>query len=171
MRLPVRMRTKDKNILIAAGICLFLGQASARSASFIENTRDPFVSIIDLAKEEAKRTTKIDLPGVALRGIIYSDSKAVAIVNDELVMVGDNWSGYKVEAILKDRVVFNDGVRSYELVMQQKNLDAEQVEENKTEKITNEPKAQGLPEEGWQYGPPSQEIYRPDIPHSLERKE
>ncbi|MEW6075084.1 MAG: hypothetical protein AB1530_02150 [Candidatus Omnitrophota bacterium] len=170
------MRTISKvtkgyfRMLVAAGVSFLLWQVTASAANLLENTRDPFVSIIDLAKEEAQRTTKIDLPGVALRGIIYSDAKAVAIVNDELVMAGDNWSGYKVEDIRPDRVIFNDGMRSYELIMQQKDLDAEKAQENAKENVAEAPKVENRPQEEWQYGLPSQEKYGPGM-YMPERKE
>jgi len=170
----VRSISKTKKgyagILIIAGIYFLLWQVVAEGANFLENTRDPFVSIIDLAKDEAQRTTKIDLPGVALRGIIYSDSKAVAIVNDELVMTGDNWSGYKVEDIRRDRVVFNDGMRSYELIMQKKDSDEERAEENTKDRVNEAPKAQSRPGEERQYGFPAQENYGPGM-YMPERKE
>jgi len=156
--------------LVAAGTCVLLWQVTASAANLPENARDPFVSIIDLAKEEAQRTTKIDLPGVALRGIIYSDTKAVAIVNDELVMAGDNWSGYKVEDIRPDRVIFNDGMRSYELIMQQKDLDTEKAQENAKENVDEAPKIGNRPQEEWQYGLPPQEGYGPGM-YMPERKE
>lgn len=71
--------------------------------------RDPFVSIIDL---QAQRATlkKIDLSQIVLKGIIWNKSQAIAIINDELVMAGDDWQGFKVERIDKDSVTLKDSV-------------------------------------------------------------
>lgn len=83
------------------------------------NERDPFVSILDQEKQEEKQNkllleeeklnqekAKRALP-VVLNGIIWSDSKAVAIMNDELFGVGDEVEGYKVENIEKDTVILS----------------------------------------------------------------
>lgn len=71
--------------------------------------RDPFVSIIDL---QAQRATvkKIDLSQIVLKGIIWNKSQAIAIINDELVMVGDDWQGFKVERIDKDSVTLKESI-------------------------------------------------------------
>lgn len=64
--------------------------------------RDPFTSIIDLKEQLLGQQKKINLSQVALKGIIWNPTRAIAIINDELVMAGDNWQGYKVERIDKD---------------------------------------------------------------------
>jgi type II secretory pathway component PulC len=103
--------------------------------------KDPFVSIVDLEEESAVRQ-RLDLANVVLKGIIWSSSRSVAIINEELVMAGDDWAGYKVERIDKDSVSLSDGEKSYQLFLPED----EEVSAKETKKIvaaTQEP----LPQE------------------------
>ena len=100
---------------------LFIFYIAIFMAGFFINTfelraeeKDPFASIVDLQEEVAVRQ-KLDLSNVVLKGIIYSSSRSVAIINEELVMAGDTWLGYKVERIDKDNVTLSDGEKSYQL--------------------------------------------------------
>lgn len=103
--------------------------------------KDPFVSVVDLEEEAAVRQ-KLDLSNVVLKGIIYSSSKSVAIINEELVMAGDNWAGYKVERIDKDNVTLSDGEKSYQLSLPE-DEDVSTKEKKKIAATTQEP----LPQE------------------------
>lgn len=115
--------------------------------------KDPFVSIVDL-QEEATVRQKLDLSNVVLKGIIYSSSKSVAIINEELVMAGDNWAGYKVERIDKDNVTLSDGEKSYQLFLPA-DEEASTKETKKIVAVAPEP----LPQEmmnPWEKGAPMQ---------------
>lgn len=52
---------------------------------------------------------------IILQGIIYSQKRSVAIINNELIMAGDDWQGFKLERIGKDNVTLNDGINSYNI--------------------------------------------------------
>jgi len=80
--------------------------------------RDPFVSPVDLRQQRLAQKATIDLANVVLKGVIWNNRKAVAIINDELVMVGDEWQGFKVERVDTDSVTINDGMNSYRLSVQ-----------------------------------------------------
>jgi len=96
------------------------------SSHLYAEERDPFISIIDLQIESQKSTAKkIDLSKVVLKGIIWNDSKAVAIIDDELVMAGDEWKGLKVERIDKDSVTLSDEIKSYKLFIEGASLEKE----------------------------------------------
>lgn len=128
---------------------LFIFYIAIFMAGFFINTfelraeeKDPFASIVDLQEEAAVRQ-KLDLSNVVLKGIIYSSSKSVAIINEELVMAGDNWAGYKVERIDKDSVTLSDGEKSYQLSLPED----EDVSTKKKKKIaatTQEPLPQDM---------------------------
>ncbi len=79
--------------------------------------KDPFISIIDLQKE--KFAAQKSLKEMTLKGIIWNESKAVAIINDELLMAGDDWEGFKVERIDKDGVTLSDKEGSYKLYVEE----------------------------------------------------
>lgn len=94
-----------------------------------EQERDPFVSIIDLQEQEIKaEKIKVDLSNVVLKGIIWSNSRAIAIINEELAMLGDNWGGFKVESIDKDSVTLTREGRSYKLFVEEAIPTAEKKE-------------------------------------------
>ncbi len=90
------------------------------SSHLYAEERDPFISIIDLQIESQKfAAKKIDLSKVVLKGIIWNDSRAVAIIDDELVMAGDEWKGLKVERIDKDSVTLSDEIKSYKFFIEE----------------------------------------------------
>lgn len=80
--------------------------------------RDPFVSLLDLKKQklEAMRS-QINLSELSLKGIIWNDANPVAIINDEIVTQGEDWKGFKVEYIGREKVTLNDGLDSYDLTL------------------------------------------------------
>lgn len=80
--------------------------------------RDPFISIIELQSQKLS-AKKIDVSKVVLKGIIWNDSKAIAIIDDELLMAGDEWKGLKVERIDKDSVTLSDEIKSYKLFIEE----------------------------------------------------
>lgn len=77
--------------------------------------RDPFVSTIELKRQKSAAHKKINLSEIILQGIIYNQKRSVAIINNELVMAGDDWQGFKVVRIGKDSVTLNDGINSYDI--------------------------------------------------------
>jgi hypothetical protein len=82
--------------------------------------RDPFVSIIDLKKKQfGERKARIELSQVKLKGIIWNEFKPIAVINDDLVMIGEDWQGYEVTGIDKSTVTLNDGVKSYKLFIEE----------------------------------------------------
>ena len=92
--------------------CTLLGNISLVA----QEERDPFVSILDLRKEKIIASkNRIDLSKVILKGIIWNNKQPVAIINDELVMTGDDWQGYKLERIDRDGILLSDGENTYQL--------------------------------------------------------
>ena len=77
--------------------------------------RDPFISIMDLEKKQIVEQKTIDLSNVALKGIIWNDALAVAVINEELIMAGDTWRDFKVEKIEKDSVLLSIEGKEYTL--------------------------------------------------------
>ncbi|MFQ5681220.1 MAG: hypothetical protein ACE5GG_04130 [Candidatus Omnitrophota bacterium] len=77
--------------------------------------RDPFVSIIDIArekyrkekKEESPKEEKISLPPMDIEGIMMEDGNAVAIIDGEIIEKGDTLKGAKVELIDGQGATFN----------------------------------------------------------------
>ena len=90
-------------------------------ASYLKaEERDPFVSLIELEKEKLlAQGNKIDLSKIFLKGIIWNESKAVAIINDQLVMVGDDWQGFKIERIDKDSVTLSGQGEFYKVFVKE----------------------------------------------------
>ncbi|TYP00287.1 general secretion pathway protein B [Geothermobacter ehrlichii] len=66
-------------------------------------------------KPQASRPVKTEADAVPLTvsGIVYQDApeNRMAIINDLPVMTGSVVEGYRVEKILRDRVIFSDGER------------------------------------------------------------
>lgn len=87
---------------------------AAQEAGAQERDRDPFVSILDLQQQKMK----VDLSKVSLKGIIWEAARPVAIINDTLVTVGDEFFGFIVASIDKDKVTLTMGKESYMLAIE-----------------------------------------------------
>ena len=92
------------------GMCVAYNQQGAWAES-----RDPFISIIDLEKQKLVEQKVLDLSNVIVNGIIWNESASIAIINDELVMAGDKWRDVIMEKIEKDRVISRSQDKSYTL--------------------------------------------------------
>jgi len=100
------------NIVAIIVVCTLLGNVRLVA----QEERDPFISILDLKKQRLESyKNRIDLSKVILKGIIWNDKQSVAIINDELVMAGDEWQGYKLERIDRDGILLSDGENTYQL--------------------------------------------------------
>jgi len=55
------------------------------------------------------------LSGLSLSGIMWDPSTPVAIINGELVNVGDTIDRYRIVSITKDEVSVTDGVETFQL--------------------------------------------------------
>lgn len=56
-------------------------------------------------------------PALVLNGIAWDEKSPVAVVNDDVVRVGDNVDGNRIVAIEPNKVVFNDGTDNFELTL------------------------------------------------------
>lgn len=86
----------------------FWGESQVKKrlrSQFKDLGRDPF----SLGQEEAF------LADLNLIGILWDEAYPQAIINGEIVKVGDNISNNKVIEIKKDRVVLSDGKKRIEL--------------------------------------------------------
>lgn len=94
-----------------------MGMLSATGPWAFAQERDPFVSSLDLEKLRSKiqLAQKMDSSQLILRGIIWNEKLSVAIINDELFVVGDECKGLKIKGIEKDAVIMTDGVDSSKL--------------------------------------------------------
>lgn len=98
-------------------IFLFLTMSAFYIANLMAQERDPFISMLDLEKQKQKVqiAKKIDVSEFVLKGILWNERQAVAIINDELVMADDAWKGLKITRIDRDSVIVSDGADSYKL--------------------------------------------------------
>lgn len=74
-------------------------------------SRDPFALVTGEAGEG------ISPSDLSLYGIIWDEKKPVAIINDEMVSIGDTIGKSKVVTIEKDSVTVNDGTRDFKLLL------------------------------------------------------
>ena len=80
----------------------------------LEMKRDPFFKqMIDPAN---KSSVSSDL---SLSGIVWDQDNATAIINNTIVKIGSEIAGNTVINIKEDRVILNDGVRNFELKIDQ----------------------------------------------------
>ena len=83
--------------------------------------RDPLVPLVDkkgrpVAVVEGGIQFKIS--DLSLEGIIWDETKPLAIINDEVVGCGDKVSGVTVVKIEKDKVILNYQNETFELKME-----------------------------------------------------
>jgi hypothetical protein len=82
--------------------------------------RDVFTSLKSLKKEKvSKRQTEKPkpLPPLRLKGTIVEGDRAIAIVNDQYLRIGDLIHGFKVVRISKNGVLLDSGRRQLALEM------------------------------------------------------
>lgn len=103
-------------LIVIAGIIFSVVCGSARAQE-----KDPFVSIIDLQKQQAEgeEQIKLDLSNVSLKGIIWSNDKGLAVINQDMVMAGDSWGEFKVERVDKKSVILQYKGKQYELFLEE----------------------------------------------------
>jgi hypothetical protein len=76
-------------------------------------------SITSVARGNAPGS-QIQASGVLqLKGVFLDQETPMALINDEVVSVGDKIGGSVVSAIKEDRVVLNDGKRDFQLLLEQ----------------------------------------------------
>lgn len=59
------------------------------------------------------------LGALTINGILWDKKNPLAIINEEIVKVGDKIDGNKVVSIEQDRVILNDGSKDIELLLGQ----------------------------------------------------
>ncbi|MEE8359451.1 MAG: hypothetical protein V3S04_00830 [Candidatus Omnitrophota bacterium] len=83
---------------------------TAKRTSFESWKRSPFIPTEVAARE---------VPTLALSGIFWDDDKATAIIDNEIVTVGDRIGDIVVVDIQKNTVMLNDGENDYKLTLQE----------------------------------------------------
>ena len=84
-------------------------QAQREHAARLAWGRDPFTG--GSAGEE--------VGGFALSGILWDPSQPIAIINGQMLRVGDEVEGYRVTAITQDTVSISDGGQALKLAISQ----------------------------------------------------
>ncbi len=116
----------SKRRIILLGILLagllgisFLAQGQEEKGySFSPDKRDPFSPLISrggyilIPKE-------IDIAGLNLKGIIYSDGGSVAVINNEILKAGDKIGEYRIARIEEKLVVLEKGGKEFTLKLEE----------------------------------------------------
>jgi hypothetical protein len=108
-----KLKAKTLNILSLLWLALVFNNLSLSSFAgeeFVYNSqgrRDPFTPLITPDGRIIQLEGKADNKEVMLEGIIYDKhGLSYAVINGEVVKIGDTVSGHQVLKIYKDRVVF-----------------------------------------------------------------
>ena len=110
--------------------CLPLSIITFNSAFAQEKEqRDPFLSLTDKIKLNEFRGNILPFPAV-LSGIIWTKDKPLAVVNDEIIEQGQEWQGFKVEKIERDRLILKRGETLFEIPLVMERKDDEDKQEN-----------------------------------------
>ncbi len=86
-----------------------LTQRVAKRTNYTSWGRNPFT---------LQKTSSKAFKGLILGGIMWDKEKPMAIINEEIVKIGDNVSGNIVVDIKQGRVILNDGVKDFELKLE-----------------------------------------------------
>ena len=99
-----------KYMIVSLILCAFGFIFSYAQEEFVydaKNKRDPFIPLVTSDGRLLKLEQEEGTQGLLLEGIIYDDKGiSCAIVNGEVVRVGDKAGGFQVLKIQKDKVVF-----------------------------------------------------------------
>ncbi len=101
-----------KQRAVTAEINITSNTKRPRRTDFSDWGRDPFSS----GPSTSEPATLSDM---VLTGILWDDSAPLAMINDNLVGVGDKIGGYAVAEIKKDKVVLTDGEQNHTLTLPQ----------------------------------------------------
>lgn len=83
-----------------------LTQRVAKRTNYASWSRNPFT---------LQKTSSKAFKGLILDGIIWDKEKPMALINGEIVKIGDSVSANLVVDIKQDRVILNDGAKDFEL--------------------------------------------------------
>ena len=86
--------------------------------AFNDNARDPFEPLISKAGF-ILIPKEVDITGLAIQGIIYSEDLPLAIVSGEVVKQGDYIGDYSVAQIEVKRVILKKGNESFILTLEE----------------------------------------------------
>ena len=122
---------KKEPVKVEEGKNTLQKKAMARAVSFkaeeekflyaSHDKRDPFIPLVDrkgrpVAIVEGSLQFKVS--DLSLEGIIWDETKPLAIINDQVVGCGDKVSGVTVVKIEKDKVILNYQNESFDLKME-----------------------------------------------------
>ncbi len=106
--------------IILFGFLIFIRGSSGQEHKypFDSSNRDPLDPLISksglvLIPQE------LDFAGLSLKGIIYSQKEAVAIINDEVVKEGDSIGEYTVLKIEEKKVILRKGNEGFTLKLEE----------------------------------------------------
>jgi len=85
---------------------------------FSEENRDPFSPLVSKSGV-VLMPRGIGFIGLDLKGIIYSDKGAVAIINDEVLRDGDSIGDYTIVQIEEKRVILEKGNEGFILKLEE----------------------------------------------------
>ena len=93
-----------------------------------QNEGQPQVTFLKLQEESRKLKLKRDPftlspievdQGPHLQGIVWDAKHPTAVINGQILGVGSQFDGSKIVEIRKDRIIFNDGTKNFELILGQ----------------------------------------------------
>lgn len=114
-------REKNTIVLFSLILLCFLGpMAWTQESSYPFNLkdRDPMMPLVDnnggilIAKE-------INADGLSLKGIIYSETRPMAIINDEVLVKGDKLGDYTIIAITETSVSLQKDDKGFVLKLEE----------------------------------------------------
>ena len=86
-----------------------LTQRIAKRTNYASWGRNPFT---------LQETSSKAFKGLILDGIMWDKEKPIAIINNNIVQIGNNVSGNIVVDIKQDKVILNDGAKDFELKLE-----------------------------------------------------
>ncbi len=98
-------------------IRVFLLLLGVGSLSFFAFSRDPFMPLID-SYGRVLIAREIDVEGMSLEGIIYSEENPAAVINGEIIRENETIGDYLVLKIEETRVILSKEGKSYTLNME-----------------------------------------------------
>ena len=82
-------------------------EAQRRRMAELDWTRDPFTRPAEAVQAQAV--------SLSLSGIIWDEHAPIAIINGQMLRVGQEFSGYRVVEIAQDHVSITDGTKTFQL--------------------------------------------------------
>lgn len=112
------MLSDRKEIILFICVAVLFLEHVSLALAWAQQDRDPFSPLVNKSGL-ILIPREVDIDGLSLGGIIYSESTPVAVINDEVLEEGETIGGYVIVAIEEKSVILKNANQEYVLKLEE----------------------------------------------------